>query len=195
MGEGCDGEAGGGEQGAGGWAQAADDGAALPARRRGGRGAALRRADLVQRCSTDGAVRWVLRGRPGLSRRWEAALVDAEAAQRAASRVGLITLPVGLALVAAPDRAGRLLRVGEHPAALRVIGGLDLALVPGLLLDGGRWQWLAARAGLNIGIAAYCLRLVRRERAPGAVVAVAAMLVATADDARAIAVLRRAAAR
>ena len=121
--------------------------------------------------------------------------MDAEAAQRAANRVGLITLPIGLALVAAPARAGRFLRVGEHPAALRVIGVLDLALVPGLLLQGGRWQWLAARAGLNMGIAAYCLRLVRRERAPVAAVAVAAMLMATAADAQALTALRRNAGR
>ena len=121
--------------------------------------------------------------------------MDAEAAQRAAKRVGLITLPVGLALVAAPDRVGRLLRVGERPVALRVIGALDLALVPGLLLDGARWQWLAARAGLNVGIGAYCLRLVRQERAPAAALAVVAMLAATIADTQAVTALRTATSR
>jgi len=117
--------------------------------------------------------------------------MDLTSAEQAAKRVGVITLPLGLALVAAPARAGRFLRVGEHPTALRTIGLLDLALVPGLLLDGGRWQWLTARAGLNLGIAAYCLRVARRERAPGAVVAVIAMLAATAGDTKAIVVLHR----
>lgn len=122
---------------------------------------------------------------------WQAVFMDAQAAQRVANRVGLATLPIGLVLVAAPTRAGLLLRVGEHPVALRVIGVLDLALVPGLLLNGGRWQWLAARAGLNMGIAAYCLRLVRREQAPGAVVAAVAMLTATVADTQAVVALHR----
>ena len=121
--------------------------------------------------------------------------MDPEGARRAANRVGLVTLPIGLALVVAPARAGRLLRLGEHPTALRTIGALDLALVPGLVVDGGRWRWLAARAGLNTGIAAYCLRLVRQERAPGAVVAVAAMLAATVADTRAVSALHRAGGR
>lgn len=121
--------------------------------------------------------------------------MDPEAAQRAANIAGLVTLPIGLALVAAPARAGRLLRVGPHQVALQVIGVLDLALVPGLLLDGGRWQWLAARAGLNLGIAAYCSRLVQQERVPNAMIAVAAMLTATVADTRASAALHRAAGR
>ena len=121
--------------------------------------------------------------------------MDPEGARRAANRVGLVTLPIGLALVAAPARAGRLLRLSEHPTALRTIGALDLALVPGLVADGGRWQWLAARAGLNTGIAAYCLLLVRRERAPGAVIAAAAMLAATVADTRAVRTLHGARGR
>lgn len=117
--------------------------------------------------------------------------MDLTSAEQAAKRVGMITLPLRLALVTVPVRAGRFLRVGEHPTALRLIGLLDLALVPGLLFDAGRWQWLTARAGLNLGIAAYCLRVVRREQAPGAAVAVAAMLAATAADTQAILVLHR----
>jgi hypothetical protein len=118
--------------------------------------------------------------------------VDPAAAQRSATRVGILTLPLGLVLVAVPTPVSRFLRVGEHPVALRTIGVLDLALVPGLLLDSGRWQWLAARAGLNVGIAAYCLRLVRRrEPAPGAVVAMAAMLLATVADTQAVVALHR----
>ncbi len=117
--------------------------------------------------------------------------MDPAAAKRAANQVGLLTLPLGLALVAAPAPLGRFLRVGAHPVALRTIGTLDLALVPGLILDGGRWPWLAARAGLNVGIGSYCLHLVQRERAPGAVVGILAMLAATVADVRAISSLYR----
>lgn len=116
--------------------------------------------------------------------------MEADVARRSARQVGLITLPIGVALLAAPVRAGRLLHLGEHPAALRVIAVLDLALVPGLVAGRRRWQWLTVRAVLNVGIAAYCLRLTRREQAPGAVVAAAAMLVATVADARVVTALR-----
>jgi len=121
--------------------------------------------------------------------------MDSEGAQRAANRAGLITLPLGVALVAAPAGVDRYLRVGADPLALRIIGVLDLALVPGLVVDGGRWQWMAARAGLNMGIAAYCLRLVLRKPTPGAAVAVAAMVAATLADSPAIKALRGSAGR
>ena len=81
---------------------------------------------------------------------------------------------------------------GDHSRALRVIGATDLALVPGLVAGRRRWQWMAARAGLNLAIGAYCVRLVRRERAAGAKVGVLAMVIATVDDGRRVAALRRA---
>jgi hypothetical protein len=118
--------------------------------------------------------------------------MDPNAAQRSATRVGLITLPIGIALLASPSRAGRLLSTGDHSASLRTIGALDLALVPGLLAGRQRWQWMTARAGLNLVIAAYCLRLVRRERAAGAKIGAVAMVAATVADSRTIAALRRA---
>jgi hypothetical protein len=114
-----------------------------------------------------------------------------DTARRSATRVGLITLPIGIALVAAPARAGRLLSAGDHRTALRVIGALDLALVPGLLAGRRRWPWLSARAGLNLVIAAYCLRLVRRENAAGAKLGAVVMVAATVADSRVIAALRR----
>lgn len=89
--------------------------------------------------------------------------MDPDAAQRSATGVGLINLPIGMALVLALSRAGRLLSARDHSVALRVIGTLDLALVPGLLAGRLRWQWMAARAGLNLVIR----RLLSAPRAPG----------------------------
>jgi hypothetical protein len=50
---------------------------------------------------------------------------------------------------------------------------------------------MAARAGLNVVIAAYCLWLVRREGTVGAKIGAAAMVAATVADSRTIAALRR----
>jgi hypothetical protein len=112
-------------------------------------------------------------------------------AQRSATSVGVATLCIGVALVAVPSRAARLLRTGDHPVALRVIGISDLVLVPGLLVGRSRWQWMTARAGFNVMIAAYCLRLVRREGALGAKIGALAMVIATVADVRTIVALRR----
>ena len=118
--------------------------------------------------------------------------MDLATAERSAKNVGIITLFIGIALVVAPSKAGRLLRTGDHPAALRIIGASDLALVPGLLAGRRRLRWMTARAGMNVVIAAYCLWLIRRESAIGAKVGAVAMVVATLADSRTIAVLRSA---
>jgi hypothetical protein len=102
-----------------------------------------------------------------------------------------LTLLIGIALVAAPSRAGRLLRTGDHPMALRIIGASDLAWVPGLLVGRRPWRWMAVRAGLNVVIAAYCLCLVRREGTIGAKLGAVAMVSAAVADGRTIAALRR----
>ncbi len=88
--------------------------------------------------------------------------MDPDTARRSATSVGLITLAIGMALVFAPSLAGRL-----------------------------RWQWMTARAGLNLGIAAYCLRLVRRERATGAMVGQSPWWRPPIADRRTISALRR----
>jgi hypothetical protein len=104
----------------------------------------------------------------------------------------MITLAIGIALVVAPSGAGRLLRTGDHPMALRVIGASDLVLVPGLLRGRSPLRWMAARLGLNLAIAGYCLSLARREGTVGAKIAAAGMVAASVADGRTITTLRRA---
>lgn len=55
-------------------------------------------------------------------------LMDSESARRSAAFVGLATLPIGAAILLAPERVGRALKFGDHPMALRAIGVADLAL-------------------------------------------------------------------
>jgi hypothetical protein len=69
--------------------------------------------------------------------------------------VGWVTLGAGAALVAAPARVSGPLGLDGQDAALRAIGLSDLVLVPGLLRGRPRWPWMAGRAALNLGLAAY----------------------------------------
>jgi hypothetical protein len=117
--------------------------------------------------------------------------MDRAAAERSARQVGVITLVIGTTLVVLPAPVGQLLRVGDHPAALRVIGASDLVLVPGLLRGRRPLPWMIARAGLNTVIASYCLWLARKEGSVGAKIGMAAMVAATVADGRTIAALRR----
>ncbi|OIJ28133.1 hypothetical protein [Nocardioides luteus] len=117
--------------------------------------------------------------------------MDSESARRSAAVVGMATLPIGAAILLAPERVGRALRLGDHPVALRVIGAADLALVPGLLAGRRRLPWMAARAGLNVAIAAYCTHLARSEGNVAPKIAASALMIATAADARTILALRR----
>jgi hypothetical protein len=113
-----------------------------------------------------------------------------EEADRAAVRVGLITLAIGASLAVAPLKAARDLRFGEHGGALRAIGLLDMALVPGLLFGGRKSRWMAARAALNLLFAAYCAYLASKEPLKGPRIGVAAMIFATMTDAPALLQLR-----
>ncbi|WP_328530814.1 hypothetical protein OG984_06670 [Nocardioides sp. NBC_00368] len=117
--------------------------------------------------------------------------MDSESARRSAAVVGMATLPIGAAILLKPEWVGRTLKLGDHPVALRVIGAADLALVPGLLNGRRRLPWMAARAGLNVAIAAYCAHLARSEGTIGPKVAASALVFATAADARTILALRR----
>ena len=78
------------------------------------------------------------------------------AGRRVSLAVGAITGLAGCALAAVPAHAGPLMGLAE-PRDARLIGLADLALVPGLLLGRPRWPWLAARAALNVPMAAYVL--------------------------------------
>ena len=96
---------------------------------------------------------------------------------RGAVVVGAATLLIGVALLAWPERTGRLLAI-DDPSAARVVGALDLALVPGLVLGPRRSLWLLGRAALNMGIAAHVLTAQRRTRRYRRAAEVAAVLAA-----------------
>lgn len=119
-----------------------------------------------------------------------AQLISVAFARRGTHLVGAATLGIGLALVIAPERAGAVMALA--PAAARVVGVLDLALVPGLLVRRPRWWSMAGRAGANLTIAGYSLasnqgsRQQARARRIGA-----ALLVATLADASLAARLHR----
>ena len=103
---------------------------------------------------------------------------------RPALVIGAATLLIGGALVARPEKVGRWLAV-DSPSAARVVGALDLALVPGLLLGPRRPLWLLGRAALNLGIAAHVLTEQRHTGRYGRAVQVSAVMVAaTVGDVR-----------
>lgn len=79
----------------------------------------------------------------------------ARLAGRATDAAGAATLIIGLALVIVPDRAATLLVLDPDRGRTRLIGCVDLALAPGLLIDNRhRRSWMIARAGLNAILAA-----------------------------------------
>lgn len=76
-------------------------------------------------------------------------------ARRATDAAGKATLIIGLALVIVPDRAATLLVLEPNRRRTRLIGCLDLALAPGLLMDNRhRRSWMIVRAALNAILAA-----------------------------------------
>lgn len=79
-----------------------------------------------------------------------------DAGAPAATTVGVATLLIGGALLAAPTRLGPVLGLADRRGT-QLVGALDLALVPGLLAGRPRWPWLAARAALNVATAGYAL--------------------------------------
>ncbi len=115
------------------------------------------------------------------------------AAKRAATAVGVATSAIGGLLVLAPERAVRALGLRDT-RAMRIIGVADFALVPGLIAGRPRWPWMAARAGLNVVIAAHLLDETRKDpgRRPGAVaLLLAGITIADARTARRLSVDER----
>ncbi|MBJ7521580.1 MAG: hypothetical protein JHC84_17910 [Solirubrobacteraceae bacterium] len=106
-------------------------------------------------------------------------------ATRMAVSVGVATGVIGVVLLVAPRRVGELAGI-EDDMLLRAMGVADLTLVPGLLAGRRRWPWMAARAALNLAMAA---RLAQ-ESAPQARAVGAALVGVTVVDGRAAAVLR-----
>lgn len=68
--------------------------------------------------------------------------------------VGVVTLGAGVALVAAPRAVAERMHLGDRPNLARLIGVMDLVLVPGLLRARSRWRWMLARAAFNLPVAA-----------------------------------------
>ena len=81
--------------------------------------------------------------------RWRpyAPAVDPKAAHRAATTAGLVTFPIGLALLVAP-KVGRVAGLTANES--RAIGIVDLTLSVGLLAGRPRWPWAGARAAANL---------------------------------------------
>jgi hypothetical protein len=111
-----------------------------------------------------------------------------DAAARAAARVGVATSIIGVVLLAAPDRVGPPMGLDDRRAA-RLVGLADLVLAPGLIRGRPRWPWLAARVGLNMTIIGYAIGTARRNRR--ALIASAALVVATISDLGALSALWR----
>lgn len=116
--------------------------------------------------------------------------MTADAAASAARTAGLVTAPVGLALLVKPRLATWPLDVS--PGAARAIGAVDLALAPGLLAANNRAPWMAARAMANVGTAAVCAR---RGTPAGRAVAAGLALLTLVDGAAAVTLLRAARTR
>lgn len=110
----------------------------------------------------------------------------ARLADRATDAAGAATLIIGLALVIVPDRAATLLVLDAARGRTRLIGCVDLALAPGLLIDNRhRRSWMIARAGINAILAADYRRPVQDRGARSRRHASRALLALTVIDATA----------
>ena len=78
-------------------------------------------------------------------------------AERLSTTVGVVTVFAGCALVGAPNHTGPLIGLSVKRDA-QLVGVLDLALSPGLILGRPRWPWMAARAACDLLTAAFALQ-------------------------------------
>ncbi len=111
--------------------------------------------------------------------------------RRTGTVIGVGSGAIGAALLVAPARFGPVLGL-SHPTDIRMVGLVDLALAPGLVVGRPRWPWAVARAASNVLIAAWCLHRARSAGLSRAAVRAAAALAAvTVLDARLARDLRR----
>ena len=74
-----------------------------------------------------------------------------DAGRDAATTVGLITLPIGVALVVAPATAARLMRFGDHPGRCGLSGLRISRSFQDCSVGRHRWQWMASQSRAQSG--------------------------------------------
>lgn len=106
--------------------------------------------------------------------------------------IAVVTLGLGAALTVAPRPVGMAGGLGDRPVLARVIGLMDLALVPGLLRGRPRWPWMVARAVSNLPVAgAFSAEARRAEGHPLARVGLVTILGLSAMDCAVAVALRK----
>ncbi|WP_354697765.1 hypothetical protein DSM112329_03405 [Paraconexibacter sp. AEG42_29] len=100
---------------------------------------------------------------------------------RKATFVGVGSGVIGAALLVKPDALGPLLGLARRRDA-QLVGVVDLALAPGIVIGRPRWPWMAARAAANVGIAALCVARDREQLGRRGHHAAAALLAVTLAD-------------
>lgn len=115
-------------------------------------------------------------------------------AEVGATFVGGLTTAIGVSLLAAPVRTGKLLGVpvGRERRTLQFLGAVDLTVALGLLFGRPRWPWMAARAVCNPPTAIYLGRLGRRSGSRVLPAVAGVILAATVADGAAVRTLRAA---
>ena len=115
-------------------------------------------------------------------------------AEASATFVGALTTAIGVSLLSAPVRTGKLLgvQVDREYRTLQILGAVDLTVAIGLLFGKPRWPWMAARAVCNPPTAVYLGLLARRSKSRTLYAVAGVILVATVADAGAVQTLRAA---
>ena len=70
---------------------------------------------------------------------------------RLARQIGLLSLGVGLGMLAAPGQTARLLGMGEHRQIVRYLGARDLVIGAGLVSKRAPRRWVQARMVADMG--------------------------------------------
>lgn len=110
-------------------------------------------------------------------------------ARRAAATIGVSTGVIGAALFSAPVSVGARVWIAS-PSSARVLGAVDLVMVPGLVAGRPRWPWMAARVIANLATAAWYQRIGHATPGrPGPKVVAAALVAASITDLPVVAAL------